>query len=130
MRRELNEIEYFNWCFGQPYNMVVVARVRGELQPDRLRAALAKAQRRHPLLAVNTEIAANGLPWFSSDGVGEIPLSVFERAEPEDARRLAEKELQATFAMNELGAQRLPLMRVSQFLANDPAGGCDLVFTA
>lgn len=68
MRRELNEIEYLHWCIGQPFNIVLAMQVRGDLSQDRLRAALDKAQRRHPLLGVNTEIDPRGRPWLSSDG--------------------------------------------------------------
>jgi hypothetical protein len=91
MYRELNEIEYFNWCVGQPYNMVVTVRFRGALRPEALREALAAAQRRHPLLRVNTEPGAAGLPCFSSEGVGAIPLAVEEPSEPGAAARLAER---------------------------------------
>jgi len=53
MRRELDEIECLNWCFGQPYNIVIAIRIRGNIPPDRLQSALDKAQQRHPLLRVN-----------------------------------------------------------------------------
>jgi hypothetical protein len=130
MHRELNEIEYFNWCVGQPYNMVVAVRIRGELTPDRLRKALDKAQQRHPLLAVNTAIGGGGLPWFSSDGVGRIPLTVVEDAEPDDPQRLTERELTGTFAMDSTQSPRLPLMRVCLLLARAPSQPASLVFTA
>src|SRR5512137_5879 len=130
MRRELNEIEYFNWCVGQPYNMVVAAQLRGHVDPDRLRGALDRAQRRHPLLGVNTELGPAGLPWFSSAGVGPIPLEVVRAAEPDAARRLAEAELAGTFAMDHAGSPRLPLLRVSLLLPRDPARPVDLVITA
>ncbi|HEY3445776.1 MAG TPA: hypothetical protein VGK67_05390 [Myxococcales bacterium] len=129
MRRELNEIEYLNWCVGQPYNMVVAVQIRGDLHPDRLREALAKAQRRHPLLAVNTELGPSGLPWFDSEGVGAIPLTVVDQAEPDQAKRLLETEPTSRFAMNEPGSPRLPLLRASLFLPRDPAHPADLVFT-
>jgi hypothetical protein len=130
MRRELNEIEYFNWCVGQPYNMVVVVQIRGELQPEKLREALSKAQQRHPLLRVNTEIGPNGIPWFSAEGVGAIPLTVVEQAKPEDAQTLADSELEASFARDEPGSQRLPLLRVSLLFPLDSARPIDVVFTA
>ncbi len=130
MRRELNEIEYFNWCVGQPYNMAVAVRIHGDLDPDRLRGALDRAQQRHPLLRVNTEIGPTGLPWFTSDGVGAIPLAVLDSSEPEAARRLAEAELTAPFAMDRAGSPRLPLLRVSLLLPREPAEVVDLVLTA
>jgi hypothetical protein len=130
VRRELNEIEYLNWCIGQPYNMVLAVQVRGDLTPDRLRAALDKAQLRHPLLRVNTEIGPNGRPWFSSDGVGAIPLAVVEGAAAQSARILVEREVDATFARDGAGAPRLPLMRVSLLRPRDPADPIGVVLTA
>jgi hypothetical protein len=130
MRRELNEIEYFNWCVGQPYNMVVAVQLRGEVTPDRLRGALDKAQRRHPLLQVNTELGPTGLPWFSSDGVGAIPLTVVDPSEPDAAHRLADAELRATFARDDARRPRLPLLRVWLLLPRDPTRPADVVFTA
>jgi hypothetical protein len=130
MRRELNDLEYFNWCIGQPYNMVVAVQVRGELKPDRLRDALDKAQQRHPLLQVNTELGPAGIPWFSSEGVGAIPVTVVDGSEPDAARRLTETELAATFAMDQSVSPRLPLMRVSLLLPRDSAQPAVVVFTA
>jgi len=130
VRRELNEIEYLNWCIGKPYNMVLAVQVRGDLTPDRLRVALDKAQRRHPLLQVNTEIGPSGRPWFSSDGVGAIPLAVVEGAAPQSARRLVEREVDATFARDGTESPRLPLMRVSLLRPRDPADPIGVVLTA
>jgi hypothetical protein len=130
MRRELNDIEYFNWCVAQPYNMVVSLRVRGELPPERLRAALAKAQARHPLLGVNTEPGPGGMPWFSSDGVGAIPVAVVDGAAPDDDRRLAERELGSTFDRDRAGEARLPLLRVTLLRPGDASQPAGLVFTA
>jgi hypothetical protein len=130
MRRELNEIEYFNWCVGQPYNLVVTVRLRGDVSPDRLRRALDQAQQRHPLLGVNTELGPGRLPWFSSSGVGPIPLVVVDAADPDAAGRLAKAELTATFAMDRAAAHRLPLLRASLLLPRDPARPVDVVLTA
>ncbi len=80
MRRELNEIEYLNWCFGQPYNIVISVRIRGNIPPDRLQSALDKAQQRHPLLKVNTildEMRADGtLKGFSEKWFDGLDLTV------------------------------------------------------
>jgi hypothetical protein len=130
MQRELNEIEYFNWTVGQPYDMVVALEVRGALPPDRLRAALDKLQRRHPLLGVNTEPGPSGLPWFSSEGVGPIPLAVVEDAPPGETQRLAERDLGATFERDHAGAPRPPLLRVTLVRPRDPSRPTGLVFTS
>src|SRR5512147_685188 len=116
VRRELNEIEYLHWCIGQPFNIVLAVQVRGDLSSTRLRAALDKAQRRHPLLRVNTVIDPSGHPRFSSDGVGPIPLTVIEHADPDATQRLAQLELDAGFARDTAGPEHLPLMRVSLLL--------------
>jgi hypothetical protein len=129
MRRELNEIEYLNWCVEQPYNMVVAVRVRGAVTPLELRSALDRAQRRHPLLGVNTEIGANRLPFFVSEGVGAIPLAVVESAEPEAARRLFDSELSARFERDGREQPRLPLIRVTLLVPKAADTAVDLVFT-
>jgi NRPS condensation-like uncharacterized protein len=121
MRRELNEIEYLNWCFGQPYNIVISIRIRGNIPPDRLQSALDKAQQRHPLLKVNTILDEQEMPWFVSEGVGAIPLKVVDRAGEDHALRLTEKELAAPFDMNKSLESPLPLMRVTLLRPQNPA---------
>jgi hypothetical protein len=130
MRRELNEIEYLHWCIGQPFNVVLAVQLRGDLSPERLRAALDKAQRRHPLLQVNTEIGPTGLPWFSSDGVGAIPVSVVEQSDPDRVQRLAESELDTGFVRDAAGSARPPLIRVALLRPRDPAQPTGIVVTA
>jgi hypothetical protein len=130
MRRDLNELEYFNWCVGQPYNMVVAVQVRGDFKPDRLGEALEKVQRRHPLLKVNIDVGSDGRPSFSSDGVGAIPVAVLEPSEPDAIQRLVETELASTFTTGEPGSPRLPLLRVSLLVPRDDAQSTGVVFTA
>lgn len=121
MKRELNEIEYLNWCFGQPYNIVIAVRIRGNIPPDRLQSALDKAQQRHPLLKVNTTLNERGIPWFVSEGVGTIPLTVLDRADEDHALRITEKELATPFDMNKPLELPLPLMRVTLLRPRNPA---------
>lgn len=129
MERELNEIEYFNWCVEQPYNMVVAVHLRGPISAEQLRVALDKAQLRHPLLKVNTELGPNGIPRFSSAGVGAIPLTVVSDADPDDSTKRFERDLTATFVRDEPGPSRLPLLRVALLLPCDPTASTALVFT-
>lgn len=127
--RELNEIEYLNWCIAQPYNMVVAVEIRGQMAPERLRVALDKAQVRHPLLAVNTELGPNRLPWFTSQGVGTIPLSVVSAPEPGAAMAFAESELTSTFERDHAGSPRPPLIRVALFAPPEEGAPATLVLT-
>ena len=116
VRRELNDIEYFN-SLRQLYNLVVAVRVRGYLRADRLRRALDRAQRCHPLLGVNTEPGPGHVPWFTSAGVGPIPLAVVEGVAPDEDSRLAERELGSRFEMDRAAPARLPLMSTSRCCA-------------
>lgn len=131
MRRELNEIEYLNWCFGQPYNIVISVRIRGNIPPDRLQSALDKAQQRHPLLKVNTILDEQDMPWFVSEGVGAIPLKVVDRAGEDHALRITEKELATPFDMNKPPESPLPLMRVTLLSPPNPAAEpADIIISA
>lgn len=124
-KREFNEIEYLNYCMGQPYNIVTAVRVRGDLTANRLQSALNKAQQRHPLLRVNTILDNRGIPWFTSEGVGAIPLTVLNREDDEHALRITEKELNARFDVDVPRESRFPLMRVTLLrprnTKNDPS---------
>lgn len=131
MRRELNEIEYLNWCFGQPYNIVICVRIRGNIPPDRLQSALDKAQQRHPLLKVNTILNEQDMPLFASEGVGAIPLKVINRTGEDQALRITEQELATPFDMNELLESPLPLMRVTLLrLQNSAIEPADIIISA
>ncbi|MHA1123596.1 MAG: hypothetical protein ACTSPC_12435, partial [Candidatus Heimdallarchaeota archaeon] len=70
MKREINDLEYLNYSMGQPYNLVVILRIRGKITISLLEKVLSKAQQRHPLLKVRIELNKNGMPWFTSERVG------------------------------------------------------------
>jgi len=129
MQRELNEIEYLNWCVEQPYNMVVAVRIGGRVHPAELRAALDTAQLRQPMLRVNTKLGANGIPYFDSNGVGSIPLTVVECAAPDAAQRLFDSELSAVFARDQWDAPQLPLLHAALLLPAESHAFADLVLT-
>lgn len=126
MRRELNELEYLNWCIDQPYNMAIAVRIHGTLAPDRLRTALDKVQCRHPLLTVTTVVDDRRIPWFDSDGIGAIPLQVIERAGDDHAARLLDQELGAIFDMN----AGLPLLRATLVAPRNSGEPTDLLLCA
>ena len=63
-----------------PFSIVtVVARIRGDISEGMLRDAVSKVQRRHPNLRVRIAEDTPGEPWFTSEGVGEIPVETVSR---------------------------------------------------
>ncbi|NHJ87275.1 MAG: hypothetical protein FK734_17560, partial [Asgard group archaeon] len=120
MKRELNELEYFQWIFEQPYNIVISVEVHGDISPNRLRIALDKIQQRHPLLGVTIILDEQGKPWFTSEGVGSIPLNIITQNNDEHKIQIVEHELSTIFVMGHIVSIALPLMRVT-FLKDDSA---------
>ena len=63
-----------------PYSIVtMVARIKGNVSEAMLVNAVAKVQQRHVNLRVRIKEDENHVPWFSSEGVGEIPVEVVKR---------------------------------------------------
>ena len=63
-----------------PYSIVaVVARIKGEVTECLLVQAVSKVRQRHTNLRVRIEEDAEGRPWFTSEGVGEIAIQVVPR---------------------------------------------------
>lgn len=63
-----------------PYSVVtVVARIRGNVTGGLLTDAVSRVQQRHPLLRVRIVADERGEPWFTSEGVGEIPIEIVPR---------------------------------------------------
>lgn len=140
--RRLTEIEYVNWCFGQPYNIAVVVHLAGPVTGEGVRAAVAGLRRQHPLLGVTTVVAEDGTPWLESAGVGPVPVRVIEHAGPDDAARLLDTEVATPFVMDHprtphapipsgrAGTPRPPLLRVAVLDPRQPGGGIDVVLCA
>jgi hypothetical protein len=67
-----------------PYSIVtMVARIGGDVSETMLRDAVAKVQRRHVNLRVRIREDQDHVPWFTSEGVGEIPVEVVARESDE-----------------------------------------------
>jgi hypothetical protein len=65
-------------------NFGMCARVRGPLTQERLERALAGIGKRHPLLGVRAAERADGVPYFTTDGVTPVPLRIIERVNDDD----------------------------------------------
>jgi len=115
MIRELNDLEYLNYTVGQPYNIVVMLRIKGKLTISLLEKALMKAQQRHPLLKVRIVQNEKGMPNFTSESVGPIPISVIKRQNDTDTLKEYHKQLSSPF---NLDSKVLPLFRVSLLTAD------------
>jgi NRPS condensation-like uncharacterized protein len=114
MIRELNDIEYMNYSFSQPYNIVVVLRVTGKVTLKLLEKALEKLQQRHPLLKTRFELDNKGMPCITSERVGSIPIETIENSNDTETQKVFHKELVSHFDYDN---KKLPLFRVS-FLLN------------
>ena len=67
-----------------PYSVVtMMARIGGDVSETMLRDAVAKVQRRHVNLRVRIKEDQDHVPWFTSEGVGEIPVEVVPRESDE-----------------------------------------------
>lgn len=115
MKREINDLEYLNYSMGQPYNLVVILRIRGKITVSLLEKVLSKAQQRHPLLKVRIELNKNRMPWFTSERVGSIPISFIERLDEGDTLKEFHKQLVTPF---NYGSKVVPLFRVSLLTAD------------
>jgi len=60
-------------------NIMMVARITGDVSVERLETVIQKMPKRHPLLRVRIIRDENGVPWFTSEGVSENHLITVER---------------------------------------------------
>ncbi|GAG35786.1 unnamed protein product, partial [marine sediment metagenome] len=65
--------------FMPGYNVLMVARIKGQFSETALRSAIQKIQQRHPLLGVHIEFDDNHQVWFTSRNTLDIPLKVYTR---------------------------------------------------
>ncbi len=110
MERKLNDLEYFNFSLGQPYNLVVVLSIRGSIFIDELKLALKKAQEKHPLLNVRIQGNDEDFYWFTSKNVGEIPIETLEFENESKTTKFFLKNLETPFDMTD---PVKPLFRVT-----------------
>jgi hypothetical protein len=122
MRRPLGGFESAEAWTGESfaYNAVAVVRLSGGLSAERLAAALAEVQRRHPLLRVRLE--RRGGRWFFATAAGAVPLRRVERDGDERWRAVVEEELD-----RRLETDCAPLARCCLVALAGDDGACELV---
>lgn len=98
------------------FTIVQAARVRGALDEGRLRAALDRIQRKHPMLRCSIE---DGDPptVVLEDAPAPIPLRIAERVDAEEWQRQSHIERETRF-----DASRAPLMRLTWVRGRDERG--------
>ena len=95
MRRKLSAIEHM--IDG---NIVYFVRLEGSVDPERLRQALGRVQRKHPALRTLIREERNEL-YYEEDSAPEIPLRILRRVEEDDFRRESQLELTAVFPFDQ-----------------------------
>ncbi|MBN1439367.1 MAG: hypothetical protein JW929_08165 [Anaerolineales bacterium] len=77
LRKATPAERFFRWS---PYSIVSMAvRIRGEVAESMLGNAVRRLQARHPILRARVQEDSDHIPWFISEGAGEIPVEFFLR---------------------------------------------------
>ena len=121
MRRKLSAIEHM--IDG---NIVYFVRLEGSFDPERLRLALGRVQRKHPALRTLIREQRDGL-YYEEDCAPEIPLRIHQRVEDDDFRRESQLELTTVFRFDQpqLRAVMLQSERESDLLLVTSHRICD-----
>ncbi len=81
--RKLTPIERF--FTRSPFSIVtMVARIKGDVSEEMLKDAVAKSQQRHALLRARIVDDKDHNQWFTTEGVGEIPIEIVHRESKDD----------------------------------------------
>jgi hypothetical protein len=121
MRRKLSAIEY-----AIDGNIVYFVRLEGNIDPERLRLALGRVQRKHPALRALIREERDGL-YYEEDCAPEVPQRVLRRVEEDDFRRESQRELMTVFPYDQpqLRAVMLQSERESDLLLVTSHRICD-----
>ena len=121
MKRKLSTIEHM--IDG---NIVYFVRLEGSVDPERLRLALGRVQRKHPALRTVIHEERDGL-YYEEDCAPEVPLRVLRRVEDDDFRRESQRELTTVFPYDQpqLRAVMLQSQRESDLLLVTSHRICD-----
>ncbi len=119
--RQLSGTERMRLLFPNA-NVVMMARIRGPLSEDQLRAAVSKVRRRHPFLGVRVRLEENQAGRFTPEGVPAIPISVVPRRASDTWMEVAIEQHRELFSY-ETG----PLIRFALLTSDETS---DLIVTA
>ncbi len=109
MKRRLFFLERLLYGDGKtPFHAVFPVRLKGLVSVADLRTALAKIQKKHPLLQSRISEDKSGIPYFVMDGsVGPIPIRIAERHAGDDWIKESKREWNVPFDL-----EKGPLIRI------------------
>jgi NRPS condensation-like uncharacterized protein len=81
-----------------PFNVIMVANIRGYVDTKRLSDVLNRLKTRHALLAVRVIIDKNNVAWFVTEGVPEFNLEVVPRQNENQWTERVEAEFKTPFS--------------------------------
>jgi NRPS condensation-like uncharacterized protein len=93
-----------------PFNVVMVASIRGHIDADRLSDVLNRLRARHALLAVRVEVDKSDVAWFVTEGVPEFDLRVIPRDNENQWIGKAEREFNNPFQFDKGPLSRFILL--------------------
>lgn len=89
-----------------PFNVVMTAKIKGDLDHTMLRPALNKLKARHALLSVKLVIDEDNRAWYTSVNVPDFPVEVIKRDSDVQWQNIVKRELKTDFDLT-----RGPLIR-------------------
>jgi NRPS condensation-like uncharacterized protein len=89
----------------------MVARIKGDVTEAMLKQAVAKVQQRHALLRVRIKEDDELTPWFTSEGVQEIPIEIVPRRTATDWMSIYAKAARIPYEFNTRPAIRFILVQ-------------------
>ncbi|MCP4753353.1 MAG: hypothetical protein GY866_20880 [Proteobacteria bacterium] len=97
-----------------PFSIVaVVARIKGNVSESMLLNAVSKVQQRHTLLRVRIKVDNDHNPWFTSEGVKEIPVKIVPRKSDDHWMDVYHEECRIPFEFEERPPIRFVLLQSS-----------------
>jgi NRPS condensation-like uncharacterized protein len=95
-----------------PFSIVtIVARIKGNITVDMLMNAVEKVQQRHTNLRVRIRTDTEHNPWFTSEGVKEIPIEIITRKSDDHWIQIQKDASQIPFRFDKRPAIRFILVQ-------------------
>ncbi|NIM94496.1 MAG: hypothetical protein GTO18_12410 [Anaerolineales bacterium] len=95
-----------------PYAIVtMVARIKGDVTEGMLTNAVSKVEQRHPNLRVRIKQDEDHIPWFTSDGVNDIPVKIVARKSDDHWIQVVHEEYEIPFEFDKDPAIRFILVQ-------------------